>query len=104
MKDRRCVMLLFYDVPMQKRSERRNYARFRAALKKIGFLAMQESVYVKLLRNRSLAAETIKEATASAPDGNISVLTLPLSEFRQLRALRGTPFNMAAFSDDILYL
>ena len=103
MKDRRCVLLLFYDVPMGASADRRKYKRFRSSLISSGFCAMQESVYVKLLHNRAQEADAVKEAAALAPNGNVSVLTLSLPTFRRMRTLRGTPFDVEKFSDDILY-
>ena len=103
MKDRRCVLLLFYDVPMSASKDRRKYRRFHKSLMNSGFCAMQESVYVKLLHSRAQEPETMKEVAASVPDGSVSVLTMSLSSFRQMRTLRGTPFDMKNFSDDILY-
>ena len=44
-------MLVFFDLPTETSSDRRNYRRFRRFLVKNGFLMMQESVYCKLLVN-----------------------------------------------------
>ena len=36
-------VLVFFDLPVETKAERREYARFRRALVKDGFLMMQES-------------------------------------------------------------
>ena len=57
-------MLIFFDLPTETPSDRRNYRLFRKMLIRNGFLMMQESVYCKLLLNTSAektAAEVIRK-------------------------------------------
>lgn len=46
-------MLVFFDLPTDTASDRREYRRFRKMLIRSGFLMLQESVYCKLLMNTS---------------------------------------------------
>lgn len=46
-------LVLFFDLPMNTKSERRNYSRFRKYLIKNGFTMVQFSVYSKIFPNRS---------------------------------------------------
>ena len=101
--DRRGVLLLMFDVPMGNREERRDYAAFRKLLRTRGFRRMQESVYVKLFRNLSLAESEITQLDALAPDGNILILPLTLRQFGSISTLRGESFDLSVFSDDVLY-
>ena len=57
-------VLVFFDLPVETKAERREYARFRRALVKDGFLMMQESVYCKLALNPT-AARSIMDGVRS---------------------------------------
>ena len=102
--DRRNVLMLFYDVPMRTGTERRKYARFRKVLMAEGYVPLQESVYVKLLHSEKGIPEAVRVISAQAPGGRIHVLPLSLGRFRRMLTLQGEPFDMALFSDDIVYV
>ncbi|MCI3028207.1 CRISPR-associated endonuclease Cas2 [Desemzia sp. C1] len=46
-------LMLFFDLPMNTKPERRTYARFRKYLINNGFTMVQFSVYAKIFPNRS---------------------------------------------------
>ena len=46
-------MMVFFDLPTETAEDRRNYRLFRKTLINNGFIMMQESVYCKLLINRT---------------------------------------------------
>lgn len=46
-------LILFFDLPMNTKSERRTYSRFRKYLINNGFTMVQFSVYAKIFPNRS---------------------------------------------------
>lgn len=105
MTDKRRVLLLFFDLPMQTRRDRRNYRRMRKTILANGYQRIQDSVYVKLLgAHASLDAEygTVYQCT----EEGAQVMLLPLSfgAFSSLQCVRGTPFDFSFFSDEILYL
>lgn len=104
MINRRCVMMLFFDLPMQTKEHRRSYRRFLSELKRNGFCALQESVYVRLLRDYAQRPAVLDHLNHIAPEGKVSVLSFSLSRFQQMEPLRGPGFNMAFFSDDTLYI
>ena len=104
---RRGVVLVLFDLPVQEREERKAYALFRKNLKALGYRMVQESVYVKLLRNRAFSEQEMVRLQEITPQNNgSSLLALPLSlnQFRQLRALAGKGFDLSIFSDDIVFL
>ncbi len=105
MTDRRGVLMLMFDLPMQTAADRREYARFRKLLRKEGFLIFQESCYIKLLRNVSSArAEMERIRRGLPPDGLVHILPMSLGLFRSMQCLLGTPFDFGTFSDDLVFL
>lgn len=90
-------MLLFFDLPTETASDRRNYRRFRTFLVRNGFLMLQESVYCKLLLN-STAQSTMAEAVRKnkPPKGVVQVLTVTEKQFAKMEYIVG------GFSGDIL--
>jgi len=97
------VMLLLFDLPADTKLRQREYRRFRKAIMKEGYMAIQESVYVKLLRSTSsLAGEYRKIGMVSPENGNVFLLPMTLTQFRRMRAIRGNAFDFELFSDDIV--
>ena len=89
--------LLFFDLPSISKEEKRNYSKFVKEIKKIGFIMMQESVYVKLSLNDIAALQTItKVKKILPPNGNVSTLTITESQFSKINHMMG------CFSTDIL--
>ena len=53
-------MLLFFDLPVVTKTDRKNYALFRKNLIKRGFFMIQFSVYTKIFANRDKADDERK--------------------------------------------
>lgn len=92
-----------YDLPVVMTEDRREYYHFKKKLRQNGFLQMQESCYLKLIRNVSAMETTIRSLSAILPKhGNVSVLQLSLTDFKGIRCLLGEPFPIDMFTDDII--
>ena len=83
-------VIVFFDLPVGTAAERREYARFRRALVKDGFLMMQESVYSKLALNPT-AANSIMEAVRSRKPakGLIQMLVITEKQFSRMEYVLG---------------
>lgn len=93
-------MLIFFDLPTETPSDRRNYRLFRKMLIRNGFLMMQESVYCKLLLNTSAektAAEVIRKN--KLPKGIVQRLTITEKQFAKMEWIVGT-FHSDVISSD----
>lgn len=102
MVDRRGVLILMYDLPVQTSKQRSDYQHFRKDLIKNGYLTLQESVYLKLLRNiDSAESETEKVRRFSPNEGTVNVLPMTLNGFKSFVAVQGEPFDFALLSDDV---
>lgn len=103
MRDRAGVLLLFFDFPMTTKQERKKYTAFRKYLKRSGFLPLQESVYVKYLRNASSASREIEKIGQYATEENrISVLALKIAEYLKMESFGSPPLDLSLFCDDVV--
>lgn len=99
-----CVLLIMFDLPVGTSAERRIYRVFRKALLNQGYRKLQNSVYVKLVKNAAAMQGELREVSAFAPrTGSVFVLPMTLRAFKNMTALGTEHFDMAGFSDDILY-
>lgn len=90
-------MIIFFDLPTETASDRRNYRRFRKLLIQNGFLMMQESVYCKLVLN-STARDTISRVIRQnkPPNGIVQLLTVTEKQFA------GMEYIVGKFSGDVI--
>lgn len=70
-------LFVFFDLPTDKKVDRKNYALFRKKLKKDGFTMMQYSVYTRHCASRESAAVHIKRVKSFLPPkGQVSILQI----------------------------
>lgn len=105
MREKKNVMIVMFDVPVKSKDERKDYTRFSKFLSHSGYTRLQKSVYVKLLRSRDSVPGEISSVRGAAPeDGEVGILPMPLSLFKEYQALRGNTFNFSLFSDDLVFI
>ena len=101
----RAVLLLMYDLPAVSSDEKKELSKFRRNIKILGFVPMQESIYVKLLRHYSNVKIEVERVESIKPsNGLVQVLPLYLAEFKRLNTVTGDGFDTSLFSDDIVVL
>ena len=102
--ERRGVMVLMYDLPRGTAEERKNAADFRKNLLKCGYMMLQESVYIKLMRNREYsAAELWSIKSFIPPAGDIRAFDMSLNEFEMMQTLLGETINLDLFAGDMIF-
>ena len=105
MRDRKCVMMVMFDVPAEGKNERKEYAQFHKFLIRSGYVRLQKSVYVKLLRSsESISGERARVREYMPTDGSIGILPLSLACFNAYEALQGEAFDRSVFADDVLFI
>lgn len=84
-------MMVFFDLPTETAEDRRNYRLFRKTLINNGFIMMQESVYCKLLINRT-AEGYVRQIIRKnkPPKGLVQLLTVTEKQFAGMEYLTGT--------------
>ena len=103
--DRRCVLLVMYDLPVKTAAQRKAAAVFRKYLISDGFQPVQESVYVKLMRNETGSNADMEAIKNAAPgDGAVNAIVISLSVFLSMRSLRGEAFEKERFAGDMVMI
>lgn len=98
-------ILVFFDLPVQTKEDRRHYARFRKYLIQSGFIMLQESVYCKLALNQSaarIATDQVREH--KPPDGIVQVLQVTEKQFSKMEYMLGEYRSDIIDSDERLVI
>lgn len=83
-------LLVFFDLPVENATQRKNYRLFRKHLIREGFLMLQESVYAKLVTNDGAAgAAVMRLRKHRPPDGLIQVLKVTEKQFATMEYITG---------------
>lgn len=83
-------VILFFDLPVKTKTDRRQYTLFRNFLLDQGFIMIQKSVYSKITLNRSAAETVIKNIESSKPKaGNVQLLTISEKQYESIRFIVG---------------
>jgi len=83
-------VVAMFDLPVDTREAKREYARFRKHLLKDGFTRLQYSVYIRHSASEENAAVHIERVQrAVPPDGEVRVLTITDKQFGRMRTYWG---------------
>lgn len=83
-------IVVFFDLPVVTHKELVEYRKFHKFLIKNGFIMMQESVYSRLVINRSSLALVKKKIKGNLPTGgNIQLLEITEKQYAGVEYLRG---------------
>lgn len=79
-----------FDLPTTTQKNLVEYARFRKFLIKNGFIMLQESIYSKLVINRSSLSLVKKKIKDNLPSsGNVQLLEITEKQYASIEYLRG---------------
>lgn len=85
-------MMVFFDLPMVTRGERRAYTQFRRFLLNDGYDMIQFSVYGRILNGGDAEEKHMKRLLANLPsEGSIRVLTVTEKQYASMKLLVGLP-------------
>lgn len=85
-------MLVFFDLPVVTRTERRAYAQFRRFLLNDGYDMIQFSVYGRILNGNDAQDKHLKRLIANLPpEGSVRLLTVTEKQFASMQLLVGLP-------------
>lgn len=83
-------LMVFFDLPVGTKAERRAAARFRNFLKDDGYMMLQFSVYARVCRGEDAAAKHVGRVTVNLPQqGSVRVLQVTDRQYGKMRLLRG---------------
>lgn len=94
-------LILFFDLPVETSSDRKEYRKFVKSLKKNGFYMMQKSVYIKMGIDSQVTDSTIKKIKTDLPNkGNVFVLSITEKQFSSIEMLLGESITDVINSDE----
>ena len=83
-------LILFFDLPMTTKKERKIYANFRKYLIKNGYMMMQFSVYCKIFPNREAAVNHIAILRRNVPvEGQIRIMVVTEKQYAKIEIIVG---------------
>jgi CRISPR-associated endoribonuclease Cas2 len=98
-------LVLFFDLPIEKKEQRRDYTRFVKNIKKFGFYMLQESVYVKLCIDNQNSDFTIMKVKSVKPkDGSVFILTITEKQFSNINIILGSKITDVIDNDERLVI
>lgn len=103
MHRRRAVVLVMYDLPVKTGDNKKESEKFRKYLIQHGYVFVQKSIYVKLLRNKAALRHEVLLLKKEAPKGgSINILPLCINDFCKMESISESSFNMSRFADDMI--
>ncbi len=85
-------LMVFFDLPVGTKAERRHANRFRHFLKDDGFLMLQFSVYARIIRGEDGVEKHLSRVTKNLPPkGSVRTLTITDRQYARMKLLIGEP-------------
>lgn len=85
-------IIVFFDLPVVKKKERKVYAQFRRFLLNDGYDMVQYSVYSRLCNGTDMTNKHLKRLSNSLPErGSIRCLTITEKQYEEMKFLVGKP-------------
>jgi CRISPR-associated protein Cas2 len=84
-------ILVFFDLPVTSREQRKAYVLFRRFLIKDGYDMLQWSIYVRMVNGKDGAEKHLNRLTKNLPqEGSIRCLEVSEKQFSNMKVLVGT--------------
>ena len=85
-------LLVFFDLPMVTKAEKRAYVQFRRFLLNDGYDMIQWSVYGRILNGHDAEDKHMQRVVANLPpEGSVRVLTVTEKQYASMKLLVGLP-------------
>lgn len=98
-------VIVFFDLPVETSTDRRNYRQFRRSLIKGGFMMLQESVYAKLALNSTQVSQIISDVKRAQPEkGSVQILSVTEKQFSKMEILSGKGNSNVIVTDERLLI
>jgi CRISPR-associated protein Cas2 len=83
-------LMVFFDLPVKEKPQRRRATRFRQFLKKDGYIMLQLSVYARVCRGQDAVDKHVKRVRASLPkEGSVRTLQVTDKQYGRMELLLG---------------
>ena len=98
-------VLVMFDLPTLTSSDLKEYRKFRKYLIQSGFMMLQESVYIKLVQNSSVAITVTENVKKNKPpDGLVQALGITEKQFSKMEIVVGESKKDIIDSDERLVI
>ena len=98
-------LIVFFDLPTITPEDKREYRKFRIFLTKKGFLMIQESVYVKLALNQTVAGTVAASIRENSPvNGVVQMLIVTEKQFARMEYITGNASSVVIEDDSRLVI
>jgi CRISPR-associated protein Cas2 len=85
-------MMVFFDLPVKTKIERRHASRFRNFLKGDGYMMLQFSVYARVVRGEDGTEKHMERVRrALPPKGSVRTLIVTERQYARMKLLLGAP-------------
>ncbi|WP_372004680.1 CRISPR-associated endonuclease Cas2 [Tistrella mobilis] len=98
-------LMVFFDLPVRTREQRRRATRFRKALKDDGFLMLQFSVYARVCRGQDAVDKHIRRVRVSLPrEGSVRTLQITDKQYARMELMLGLASKTERLGSDQMVL
>lgn len=95
-------MMVFFDLPVGTKGQRRAATRFRNFLLNDGYYMVQFSVYARVCNSYATVEKHRQRLRGAIPaDGSVRLLTITEKQFQQMEILLGEPKQLDQSMEDI---
>ena len=85
-------IIVFFDLPVVKKKERKIYSQFRRFLLNDGYDMVQYSVYSRMCNGNDMTNKHLKRLDAALPpNGSVRCLTITEKQYENMKFLVGKP-------------
>ncbi len=83
-------IIVMFDMPMENKSEKQEYAKFRKFLLKDGYIMLQYSIYSRFCRNNSNLGKHLTRLRNNTPKyGNVRILQITEKQYIDMEIIIG---------------
>ena len=98
-------ILVFFDLPTMTDKDKREYRRFRKILIKNGFVMMQESVYTRMVINKTVEKSVVDMLKRNKPaEGLVQAVVITEKQFSGMVNISGEYVSNVVDSDERLVI
>lgn len=93
-------VMVFFDLPVMTRKQRKRYTDFRRFLIKDGYIMLQYSVYSRTVRNFDDAKKHVERIKRNIPlEGSVRVMTVTEKQYASMELLVGERWKQEELLD-----
>lgn len=98
-------LMVFFDLPVGTKAQRRCATRFRNALKNDGFMMLQFSVYARICKGQDAVEKHTRRVRSSLPkEGSVRTLQITDRQYGRMELMLGLAPKTERFGSDQMVL